>query len=76
MSFQSLSENAQKGVRSIAVGRLGFGTLEMGMMWELFQALGTLPSFKDKLKSIVTAGAVLYAVYLSILVDQDIIWAI
>ena len=40
------------------------------MIRELFQALGTLPSFKDRLKSIVTAGAILYAVNLSILAEM------
>jgi hypothetical protein len=41
------------------------------MMRELFRALGTLSSFKDKLKSIVTAGAILYTVYLSILAEMS-----
>ena len=64
MSLQSLAENTQKGDWSVAVRRLGFWNF--GIMWELFQALGTC----QVLKSIVTAGAMLYAVCLSILTEM------
>jgi hypothetical protein len=50
-----------------AAGVFGIGTTQ-----DLFQqwgTLGTLPSFKDKLKRAVTAGATLNAVNFSILAD-------